>query len=90
MALFVHKLDQDKLQLDRSWLSYLEHLGLSVAGDNTVQHPKKAHYTVISIYVWQILQKCITYKQVINIYIFKACNYIIFKFIGLDLCINNN
>ena len=33
-ALFMHKSDLSGLQLDWSWLSYLEYLGLSVAGGN--------------------------------------------------------
>ena len=43
-AEFAHKLVQGGLQLDRSQLSYLEHLGLSVAGDNPAQNHKKAHH----------------------------------------------
>ena len=42
----MHRLDQgDELQLDRSQLSYLKHLGLSIAKGSPPQNHKKAHHT---------------------------------------------
>ena len=40
----MRKPDQGELQLDRSWLSYPKHLGLSAIGDSRTQHLKKAHH----------------------------------------------
>ena len=44
----MHKPDQGELQLDQSWLSYLEHLGYSVAEGSTAQRRKKAHHNSFS------------------------------------------